>query len=489
MSFSSFSEFKTNLSKNNFSQIYFSHKILNSQNIIKKLIDLVSVKLDAFIFESVEKVKIRGRYTIFGFNPDLIVEVNNNNIKKKMGKKISIIKDKNIYNYLDNLIKKFKFKTSKKLPLMSSMLAAYFGYDIIRLKEKIPNNCINDLNIPDAKLIRPQLLIIYDNQKKKIFFIQNIFNTVPKDNSKLRNLYIDKCNEIKKYINLINNFKLNNQFKTKSKNQIINSNIKKKKFLKSISKAKEFINKGEIFQVVLSQRFEAGLNKTPIDFYKKLRILNPSPFMFFFNFDNFQIAGSSPEILVRVRDKQITIRPIAGTRPRGKNNKDDIRLKKELLNDKKEMSEHLMLLDLGRNDVGKVSKIGTVKVNQKFKIEKYSHVMHIVSNVVGEFDNKNSLLDTLFSGFPAGTVSGAPKVRAMQIIDGLEFSRRKLYAGCIGYFTPNNEMDTCIALRTALIIKNKIYVQSGAGVVADSIPINEYKETVNKAKALFEAAK
>ena len=254
-------------------------------------------------------------------------------------------------------------------------------------------------------------------------------------------------------------------------------------------KAKKLINNGEIFQVVLSQRFESKLNKSPINFYKKLRILNPSPFMFFFNFNNFQIAGSSPEILVRVRNNKITIRPIAGTRPRGKNFKEDLRFKKELLNDKKEISEHLMLLDLGRNDVGKVSKIGTVKVDQKFKIEKYSHVMHIVSNVVGDFDNKNTLLDTLFAGFPAGTVSGAPKIRAMEIIDDLELSKRKLYAGGVGYFTPNKEMDTCIALRTALIIDNKIYVQSGAGIVADSIPLNEYKETINKAKALFEAAK
>jgi anthranilate synthase component 1 len=343
---------------------------------------------------------------------------------------------------------------------MSAMLAGYFSYDVIRFKEKIPNNCKDDLKIPDVKLIRPQLIIIHDNEKNKIFFIQNIYSL--KNIKNLKKLYLLKCDEINKFVAKINN---------------------------TISKAKELINNGEIFQVVLSQRFESILNKTPINFYKKLRILNPSPFMFFFNFDNFKIAGSSPEILVRVRDNKITIRPIAGTRPRGRNFKEDNKFQKELLNDKKEISEHLMLLDLGRNDVGKVSKIGTVKVDQSFKIEKYSHVMHIVSNVVGDFDKKNSLLDTLFSGFPAGTVSGAPKIRAMEIIDDLEMSKRKLYAGGIGYFTPNNEMDTCIALRTALIIDNKIYVQSGAGIVADSIPLNEYKETVNKAKALFEAAK
>jgi len=367
-------------------------------------------------------------------------------------------------------------------------LAGYLGYDIIRFKEKISNNCKNDLNIPDLKLMRPQLVIIYDNEKKKIFFIQNIFKKYKKNY--LKNIYQYKCKEIKEFAKQISKITCSKEILKKKENRNkIKSNITKQNFLKSVMKAKKLINNGEIFQVVLSQRFESKLNKSPINFYKKLKILNPSPFMFFFNFSNFQIAGSSPEILVRVRNNKVTIRPIAGTRPRGKNFKDDIKLEKELLNDKKEISEHLMLLDLGRNDVGKVSKIGTVKVDEKFKIEKYSHVMHIVSNVVGDFDNKNSLLDTLFAGFPAGTVSGAPKIRAMEIIDNLESSKRKLYAGGVGYFTPNNEMDTCIALRTALIIDNKIYVQSGAGIVADSIPLNEYKETVNKAKALFEASK
>jgi anthranilate synthase component 1 len=486
MIFSTFKEFKKNYKKKNFSQIY---AIKNKPKLetIDKLVELVSLNKDSFIFESVEKVKIRGRYTIFGFNPDLVVETKTNCIIQNINNKKIVVK-KNPYDYLNKLINNFNFKTSKKLPMMSAMLAGYFGYDIIRFKEKIPNNCKEDLKIPDVKLIRPQLIIIHDNEKNKIFFVQNIYNL--KNIKNLKNLYLLKCDEINKFIAKINNIYNSTEYlnKNKKKNKII-SNVTKKFFLNSISKAKELINNGEIFQVVLSQRFETILNKTPINFYKKLRILNPSPFMFFFNFDNFKIAGSSPEILVRVRDNKITIRPIAGTRPRGRNFKEDNKFQKELLNDKKEISEHLMLLDLGRNDVGKVSKIGSVKVDQKFKIEKYSHVMHIVSNVVGDFDNKNSLLDTLFSGFPAGTVSGAPKIRAMEIIDDLEMSKRKLYAGGVGYFTPNNEMDTCIALRTALIIDNKIYVQSGAGIVADSIPLSEYKETVNKAKALFEAAK
>jgi len=484
---SSYEKFKNNLKINNFSQIYKIQKI-KDLSALDNLIELVSLNKDSFVFESVEKDKIRGRYTIFGFNPDLTIEVNNNQIIRTLNNKIIKIKKKNPYNYLNNLIKNFNFKTSNQIPLMSAMLAGYLGYDIIRFKEKISNNCKNDLNIPDLKLMRPQLVIIYDNEKKKIFFIQNIFKKYKKNY--LKNIYQYKCKEIKEFAKQISKITCSKEILKKKENRNkIKSNITKQNFLKSVMKAKKLINNGEIFQVVLSQRFESKLNKSPINFYKKLKILNPSPFMFFFNFSNFQIAGSSPEILVRVRNNKVTIRPIAGTRPRGKNFKDDIKLEKELLNDKKEISEHLMLLDLGRNDVGKVSKIGTVKVDEKFKIEKYSHVMHIVSNVVGDFDNKNSLLDTLFAGFPAGTVSGAPKIRAMEIIDNLESSKRKLYAGGVGYFTPNNEMDTCIALRTALIIDNKIYVQSGAGIVADSIPLNEYKETVNKAKALFEASK
>ena len=249
--------------------------------------------------------------------------------------------------------------------------------------------------------------------------------------------------------------------------------------------AKKYIKKGDIFQVVLSQRFESDLTKDPLEIYKKLRINNPSPFMFFFNFPDFQIIGSSPEILVRLRKNKITVRPIAGTRPRGTNPRMDAFYKKQLLNDKKELSEHLMLLDLGRNDVGKVSKINSVKVTEKFRIEKYSHVMHIVSNVEGNFDKKQSLLDTMLAGFPAGTVTGAPKIRAMEIIDELEKSKRKMYAGSIGYFSANKNFDTCIALRTALIKNNKFYIQSGAGIVADSIPEKEYLETVNKAKALI----
>ena len=400
--------------------------------------------------------------------------------KKKNKKKIKGSPKKNI----EKIIEEFNFKIPKTLPPISSILSGYFSYDIIRYIENIPNKCKDDLKIPDARLLRPRTLIIHDNVKKKIFYIINCFA-----DEKIRN-YENKYSlirkEIKNLIFLANYKSIYANTKNKSKIQI-KSNISKKKFLLNVSRAKKYIKIGDIFQVVLSQRFETKLTKKPIEIYKKLRIKNPSPFMYFFNFDDFQIIGASPEILVRLRDKKITIRPIAGTRPRGKNKKEDLFYQNDLIQDKKELAEHLMLLDLGRNDAGKVSKINTVKVTEEFKIEKYSHVMHIVSNVVGDFNNKFSKLDTLLSGFPAGTVSGAPKIRAMEIIDELENTKRKVYAGGIGYFSANGDFDTCIALRTAVSKNKKFYVQAGAGIVADSKPENEYKETVNKAKALLKS--
>ena len=386
--------------------------------------------------------------------------------------------------YLNKLIKSFKINIPSKLPSMASMLVGYFSYDIIRYIEKIPNKCSDDLKIPDVRLSRPKNLIIFDNLKKKIHYIENVFA-----DTKINN-YKKKYESVLKKFELYENFeniKLPDQFTFKPNKNLIKSNTSKKRFKLLVKKAKNYIKKGDIFQVVLSQRFERKINKRPIEIYNHLRKSNPSPFMFYFNYQDFNVLGSSPEILVRLRKGEVTIRPIAGTRPRGRNTKEDNKFKLDLLKDKKELAEHLMLLDLGRNDVGKVSRINSVKVTEKFKVEKYSHVMHIVSNVVGKFNNKFSLFETLLSGFPAGTVSGAPKIRAMEIIDELEKNKRKLYAGGIGYFTSNNEFDTCIALRTALIKNNNFYVQAGAGIVADSKPEKEYIETVNKAKALMRA--
>ena len=479
----SFKDFKfRHRSKKN--QIIYTSKKVKNDNDVLNLIDNFLIEKNSFIFESVEKGKIKGRYTIFGKNPDKIWEFNNNSsFLIKDNKKVKL-KDKPD-QLIEKIIEEFKFETPKKLPKICSLISGYFSYDSIRYIEKIPNNCKNDLNLPDVRLLRPKTLVIYDNLKKEIFYIINIFN-----DEKIKN-YQKKYEEIKIELSKIliqSSVKsLNSSVKQFSKDIKVKSNIPKNKFLKMVGKAKEYIKLGDIFQVVLSQRFEAKLTKKPLDIYKKLRITNPSPFMFFFNFNDFQIIGASPEILVRLRDNKITVRPIAGTRPRGKTTKEDLFYEKDLLKDKKELSEHLMLLDLGRNDAGKVSKINSVKVTESFIIERYSHVMHIVSNVVGEYNKKFSKFKSLLAGFPAGTVSGAPKIRAMEIIDELETTKRKVYAGGIGYFSANGEFDTCIALRTAVAKNKKFYVQAGAGIVADSKPINEYEETVNKAKALINA--
>ena len=378
------------------------------------------------------------------------------------------------------------FKTPTGLPPICSLISGYFSYDSIRYVEKIPNKCKDDLKLPDVRLLRPKTLIIHDNLKKKIFYIINIFSDEKILNYKKKYLEIE--NEINDLLIKASLLKVNSNNSRKT-NVKIKSNTSKSKFCSMVNKAKKYIKIGDIFQVVLSQRFEAKLSKKPLEIYKKLRVTNPSPFMYFFNFPDFQIIGASPEILVRLRDNKITVRPIAGTRPRGKNTKEDNFFAKDLLQDKKELSEHLMLLDLGRNDAGKVSKIGSVKVTESFMIEKYSHVMHIVSNVMGIYNKKFSKFKSLLAGFPAGTVSGAPKIRAMEIIDELEKTRRKVYAGGIGYFSANGEFDTCIALRTAVAKNKKFYVQAGAGIVADSRPVKEYEETVNKAKALMNALK
>jgi len=479
-----FKDFKFQHSRNKNQIIYTSQNVKNDQEVLN-LIDNFLLEKNSFIFESVEKGKIRGRYTIFGKNPDKIWEFNNrnsylttNNIKKKIkGEPEKII---------EKIIEEFKFKTPVGLPPICSLLSGYFSYDSIRYIEKIPNRCKDDLNLPDVRLLRPRTLIIHDNLKKKIFYIINIYNDEKISDYKRK--YFEIENEINNLLIQASLIKGNSDRNTKT-NIKVKSNTSKNKFLRMVGKAKKYIKIGDIFQVVLSQRFEANLSKTPLEIYKKLRITNPSPFMYFFNFKDFQIIGASPEILVRLRDNKITVRPIAGTRPRGKNLKEDNFFAKDLLKDKKELSEHLMLLDLGRNDAGKVSKIGTVKVTESFIIEKYSHVMHIVSNVIGFYNKKFSKFKSLLAGFPAGTVSGAPKIRAMEIIDELEKTKRKIYAGGIGYFSANGEFDTCIALRTAVAKNKKFYVQAGAGIVADSNPIKEYEETVNKAKALMNALK
>ncbi|MAJ24340.1 MAG: anthranilate synthase component I [Rickettsiales bacterium] len=448
---------------------------------------------NSFLLESVQDGTHRGRYSIIGFNPDVIWKcVNGIAYKKTLKKNNEFIKEqqKPLIS-LQSLIKDSKIKLPTNLPPMSAGLIGYLGYETIEHYEKLPKRKKNQIDLPDGFFIRPSVLAIFDDIKNEVTLIcpywfdkKNEFkNDYKKINIIIRNL-----------IDVILRKPLNYSFKKPLKKFTKPvSNIKKSTFIEMVKKAKEYIFEGDIFQVVLSQRFKTQYLLPPFELYRSLRSLNPSPFLFYMNLkdekkSNFSIIGSSPEILVKLENKKITIRPIAGTRPRGKNINEDKKLKEDLLSDPKEISEHLMLLDLGRNDVGKMSKINSVKVTERMKVELYSHVMHIVSNVIGIAKNTKNAVNILMSGFPAGTVSGAPKIRAMEIINKLEPESRGIYAGCVGYFSANGDMETCIVLRTAVVKNNEMFVQAGAGIVADSIPESEYMETVNKSAALFRAA-
>ena len=387
---------------------------------------------------------------------------------------------------LRDLINLSKIKNTQINPPYPT-LVGYLGYPMIKFMENITLKNDDNIKIPDATFIRPKIVAVFDNIKDTISLM-----TVSYPSKKISpNLAYKKANLlIKKTIK-----KLEKSILKSTNKKIIDHslnfkpNLKEKEFFNIVEKAKKYIKNGDIFQVVPSQRFETQYKLKAVDLYRSLRRLNPSPYLVNLNFDKFGIVASSPELMVQLKNKKITIRPIAGTRRRGKNITEDISLSKDLLNDQKELAEHLMLLDLGRNDVGRVSKKGSVNVTEKMIIEYYSHVMHIVSNVEGKIDNQLDAIDALIAGFPAGTVTGAPKIRAMEIIEELENLNRSFYAGCMGYFDSNGDMDTCISLRTGLVKNKKLYIQAGAGIVHDSIPKNEHKEIFNKASALMAAAK
>lgn len=441
----------------------------------------------SFLLESVEGGQTLGRYSIIGLKPDLIWQYQGGQVTLNGEKQ-----DSPPLQSLRDLIKACTIDDAPEdLPPMAvSGLFGTVGYDMIRLIESIPDNNPDDLNLPESILIRPTILVIFDNVKNMICFVQPVYAHA--GNSKTP--AVERLKTAKSNLTTLTeklSLSLGNLAIAPSSLPTpleISSNTDKERFLDNVTQTKKYIRAGDIFQAVISQRFETDFDLPPFQLYRSLRRLNPSPFLFFLNMKDFALVGSSPEILVRVREGTVTIRPIAGTRKRGTNAKEDKALAEELLADEKERAEHLMLLDLGRNDVGAVSAYGSVEVTDSFAIEHYSHVMHIVSNVEGKLSKDKDSLDAFFAGFPAGTVSGAPKIRAMEIIDELETSRRSTYAGAVGYFSGNGDIDTCITLRTALVKNGKIYVQAGGGVVADSDPEFEYQESVNKARAVFAAA-
>ncbi len=471
-------------------QVVWTTLVADLETPVSAFLKIASSRPPSFLLESVEDGAVRGRYSIVGLEPDAIFRIGGrraeiNRAAQTEGEAFTAIAEPALAA-LRNFIADSRIALPDTLPPMAAGVFGYLGYDVVRLIEDLPPPRVDRIGIPDAVLIRPTLILVFDAVEDTITIVTpvRVERTMPAQaalaaaKKRLSAVVdaldqpLDKAAEIA--IDPLHAPPTSNTTPTEFKNMV--------------ARAKDYIAAGDIFQVVLSQRFELPFALPPFALYRALRRTNPSPYLYFLDLGGFAIAGSSPEIMVKTAGGIVTIRPIAGTRRRGATAREDLALEAELLADPKERAEHLMLLDLGRNDVGRVAEIGSVKVTDQFFVERYSQVMHIVSNVEGRLRKDCGPLDALAAGFPAGTVSGAPKVRAMQIIDELEKDKRSLYAGCVGYFSAGEQMDTCIALRTALLKDGKMYVQAGAGIVADSEPDLEQQECINKAMALFRAA-
>jgi anthranilate synthase component 1 len=474
-------------------QLVWRRAVADLETPVSAMLKLGAGQPYAFLLESVEGGKSLGRYSVIGLTPDLVwrckdgkVEINRDALARPHGPFESLAE--NALESLRALIAEAKIDPTPGLPPMASGLFGYLGYDMIKLVERLPGANPDVLGVPDAVLVRPGIVLIFDSIERDVRIVTPVW---PKPGLSAEYAEAAAYRRIDDVLaTLSRSLPATPVFSPVvggAKPRPV-SNTGKADYCAMVEKVKDYIRAGDCYQVVPSHRMSAPFASSALAFYRSLRRLNPSPFLFLLDFDGFSVVGSSPEILVRLRDGAVTIRPLAGTRKRGDTVEEDSALAEELLADPKEISEHLMLLDLGRNDVGRVSKIGTVRVTERMIIERYSHVMHIVSNVAGEVQPGLDAVDALFAGFPAGTVSGAPKIRAMEIIDELEVSRRGVYGGAVGYFGSDGALDTCIALRTAVLKDGMLHVQAGGGVVADSDPEAEYQETVNKAAALFRAA-
>jgi anthranilate synthase component 1 len=472
-------------------QVVHTALIADLETPVSAFLKLAEGKPNAFLFESVEGGSIIGRYSFLGMRPDLIWRCRGR--KAEINRRARFDSgsfeplDKPVLDSLRDLIEECRFELPEGLPPMASCLLGYMGYDTVRLMEDLPDDNPLAIDVPDGLFIRPTVVAVFDRVEDLV----TVFTPVwPRGDVSARAAYAQACERL---ADVAQDFE---RALPRGRDVIADldelpppaANMTREDFHAMVLKAKEYILAGDIFQVVLSQRLSLPFKLPPFALYRALRRLNPSPFLFFIDLGGFAIVGSSPEILVRLRDGMVTIRPIAGTRPRGSTPAEDRALAEDLLADPKELAEHLMLLDLGRNDVGRVAEIGSVKVTEKNVVELYSHVMHIVSNVEGRIAEGKDAMDALIAGFPAGTVSGAPKVRAMEIIEELEPERRGIYGGCVGYFGAGGSMDTCIALRTAVVKDDTMYIQAGAGLVADSKPESEHQECWNKARALLRAA-
>lgn len=445
----------------------------------------------SFLLESVEGQEKIARYSFLGSSPSLIFKSRGKQIEiidpQKNKSRIFVTKSTPL-DEIKKIMRDFRSVEVAGLPRFYGGLVGYIGYDTVRFFENIPDKNKDLLKIPDTLLILTDSLLIFDRLNHSVKILSNII--LPKGSSSLnkKQLYEKAIKKIDAAKSCFSRLTVSRDDPARHEELRVSSNLKQPEFIRMVKKAKEYIKNGDIIQVVLSQRFKVGVRKNDFAIYRALRRLNPSPYMYYLKLKDFSIVGSSPEMLVRSENGIVQTRPIAGTRRRGRNEQQDALLEKELINDEKERAEHLMLVDLGRNDLGRISQPGKVKVDAFMRVEKYSHVMHLVSEVSALLDKKRfDIYDVLRAAFPAGTVSGSPKIRAMEIIDELENLKRSLYAGAIGYFSFSHNLDTCIAIRTIVLKDGFAYVQAGAGIVADSVPEKEYQESVNKAKAMMEA--
>jgi len=470
-------------------QLVSRELVADTQTPVSAYLRLASGSRNTFLLESVEGGEIRGRFSIIGLAPDLVwrcrgsvAEIN----RDPAGNGQFTPDDKPPIDSLRALMAESAMHDTGSLPPMAAGLFGYFGYDMIRHIETIPDANPTVIDTPDSMLVRPSLIAIFDRLRDSITLVVQVRPAEWDDAAAAWNVAQSRISNALKALDAP--MPATEAGGAQAVLPTPQSNIRKDDFLAMVESAKDHIRAGDIFQVVLSQRFTIPFHLPAINLYRSLRRLNPSPFLFFFDFDDLAIVGSSPEILVRLRDDIVTIRPIAGTRKRGATPEEDAANAADLMDDVKERAEHLMLLDLGRNDVGRVSRPGTVRVKSNYEVEYYSHVMHIASQVEGKIRPDLDAVDAMIAGFPAGTVSGAPKIRAMQIIDDLEPDRRGVYSGAIGYISAAGDLDTCIALRTALVKDGQLHIQAGAGIVYDSDPQAEFEETQNKAMALIRAA-
>ncbi len=472
-------------------QVVYTRLAADLDTPVSLMLKLTGAQKDAFMLESVTGGEVRGRYSIIGMKPDLIWRCDGDSSALNRSARFDADafdpQDGNPMDNLRSLLAESRINLPDDLPQAAAGLFGYLGYDMVRLVEHLPDVNPDPLGLPDAVMMRPSVVAVLDGVKGEVTVVSPAWIS---DGQSAKAAYAQAAERV---MDAVRDLERAMPAETRDLGEAKEvsppvSNFTKSGYMNAVEKAKEYIRAGDIFQVVPAQRWTQEFPLPPFALYRSLRRTNPSPFMFYFNFGGFQVVGASPEILVRVFGNEVTIRPIAGTRPRGATPEEDRALEADLLADKKELAEHLMLLDLGRNDTGRVAKIGTVRPTEKFIIERYSHVMHIVSNVVGELADDKDALDAFFAGMPAGTVSGAPKVRAMEIIDELEPEKRGIYGGGVGYFSAGGDMDMCIALRTAIVKDRNLYIQAGGGVVYDSDPESEFIETVHKSNAIRRAA-